>query len=82
MTVKFIEVGRLKKSWDAECKSRALSYGWLYKQVKNNGVMSGDITFLKNGTIYAGIRPIGKFEVIEKEAPHEWGADSGDSGAV
>lgn len=68
MKVKFIEVGRNKLSWEAECKTP--DYEFLYKQVKTHGcVMSQDIDFVEVGVgvgrIYAGFRPIGMYEFGE-----------------
>lgn len=64
MKVKFIDVGRNKKSWEAECDGE-LNYNWLYSQAKK-ALMSSDIDFSDDGTIFAGFRSVGKFEVVEK----------------
>lgn len=69
MIIHFKNVGRNKRSWDAECKE--LDYDWFYSQVKRNAiVMSTDLDFLLNdtetgGTICAGFHDIGTFEIEE-----------------
>lgn len=65
MKVKFIEVGRDNKSWEAECNGE-LTYEWLYGQAKK-ALRSSDIDFSEDGTIFAGFRSVGRFEVIENE---------------
>lgn len=52
MQVKFIGVGRNKKSWEAKCEGE-LSYDWLYVEVKK-ALMSSAIDFSDDGTIFAG----------------------------
>lgn len=61
MKVRFIEVGRNKKSWEAEYDGE-LNYNWLYMQAKK-ALMSSDIDFSDDGKIYAGFRNVGRFEV-------------------
>ena len=63
--VRFTEVGRNKKTWEAECKGE-LTESWLYKQAKK-ALMSKGIEFGANGAIYAGFREVGRFETIEGE---------------
>jgi len=63
--VKFIEVGRSKSNWEAEYRGD-LTESWLYKQAKK-ALMSRDIWFTDSGIIFAGIRSVGKFEIIEEE---------------
>jgi hypothetical protein len=64
MKVKFTDVGRLKKSWEVETKE--IDYNFLYRQVKKNGALhSSDLDFYDNGTITAGGRRVGMFEVAE-----------------
>ena len=62
MLVKFIEVGRNKRSWESECKGE-LNYNWLYKEAKK-ALMSSEIDFSDNGIIFAGFRNVGRFEVV------------------
>ena len=62
MKVKFIEVGRRKNSWEAECEGE-LNYEWLYSQVKPN-LFSSNIDFVE-GRIFAGAHGVGKFEVVK-----------------
>ncbi|MDF2815719.1 MAG: hypothetical protein K0Q81_1919 [Paenibacillus sp.] len=65
MQVKFIDVGRNNKSWEAECNGE-LTYKFLYGQVKKNGdVVSSGLDFTDDGAILAGFRTIGRFEVLE-----------------
>lgn len=65
MKVKFTDVGGSKKSWEATYKDE-LTYTFLYKQVKRNAaIMSNEISFTEYGEIVAGIRVVGKYEVIE-----------------
>jgi len=59
--VRFIEVGRNKMSWEAECKGEP-TYNWLHKQVKKV-LGSRGIDFSNDGQIYAGLRPVGRFEI-------------------
>lgn len=64
--VKFKDVGRHKRTWEAVCP-RELDYEWLYAEVKrNHALLSSDISFLESGTICAGIRPVGTFEIIKE----------------
>lgn len=65
MKVKFIEVGRENKSWEAECNGE-LTYEWLYRQAKK-ALRSSDIGFSEDGAIFVGFRNVGRFEVIENE---------------
>lgn len=73
MKIKFIEVGRMKRTWESECPAKnvdELDYNWMYSQVKKNGlVMSSDLDFFvnedgKSGTITAGFYTIGKFQIV------------------
>ncbi len=64
MKVKFIDVGRNKKSWEAECKGQ-LTFDWLYSQAKK-ALMSSDIDFTDDGSILAGFRTVGRFEIVEE----------------
>lgn len=64
MKVKFIDVGRNNKNWEAETDN--VDYDWLYAQVKKHGmVMSSNLNFSDQGTIFAGFQNIGKFEILE-----------------
>lgn len=71
MEVKFINVGRSKTSWTAKINNISeLTYDWLYKQVKKH-LMSTSIDFQfddisNTGCVYAGVRNVGKFELIAK----------------
>jgi hypothetical protein len=66
MIVKFKDVGRNKKSWEAHCDGE-LTYKFMYGQVKSNAaIMSSDLEFGDNGTIFAGFRSVGTFEVLPK----------------
>jgi hypothetical protein len=62
MKVRFIQVGRNNASWEAECRGE-LTESWMYNQVKKH-LMSRDIEF-GDGVIYAGLRAVGRFEIIE-----------------
>lgn len=74
MKIKFIEVGRLKRSWESECDAKSvdeLEYDWLWSQVKKNAsVMSNELEFLlskgnmSEGIICAGFHTIGKFQIV------------------
>ena len=64
MKVKFIDVGRDKKTWEAECDT--LTYDWMYSQVKK-ALMSNNIEFGEDGKIYAGFRAVGRFGIIEED---------------
>ena len=74
MKIKFIEVGRLSKTWESECQAKSvdeLEYDWLWSQVKKNAsVMSNDLEFMlskdnmTDGIIYAGFHTIGKFQIV------------------
>lgn len=66
MIVKFVNVGRMKKNWQAETEK--LSFGWLYQQVRRNGqLISREIDIEVDedgkGIIYAGMRSVGQIEV-------------------
>jgi len=78
-TVKFIDVGRNKLSWTAQ--TAEVGFDWLYKQVKAKGaLMSSDIAFRNehgNGTIYAGVRAVGRFEVVTETVTSEGGGGNG-----
>lgn len=67
MKVQFIDVGRNKANWEADCEK--IDYEFLYKQMKKHGVLSRGIDFEEVGTgvgiIYAGFRPIGRFKFAE-----------------
>ena len=67
MIVRFIDVGRNKASWEAECKTPDDKF--LYEQVKSHGVMSRDLGFVEVGIgvgkIFAGFRPIGTYTFSE-----------------
>jgi len=65
MLVKFIEVGRNKLTWVAKCNG-VLTDKWLYFQARA-ALMSRDIEFGETGEIYAGMRNVGRFEIIEGE---------------
>lgn len=63
--VKFINVGREKKNWEAECEGD-LTYQWLFGQVKKQrALVSNDIDFYKDGRITAGFRTVGRFEIVK-----------------
>lgn len=65
ITVKFTNVGRGKKTWTAIKEKGELTYNWLYKQIKEQqALMSSDIDFLDDGTILAGFRDVGKYQII------------------
>ena len=67
MKVRFIEVGREKKSWEAECRGE-LTYDFLIGEVrKNNALYSSDVGFYEDGAIRAGFRTVGRFEIIQEE---------------
>ena len=71
--VKFIEVGRGNKTWEADCPNE-ITYQWLYNQVKSRGgVMSSNLFFSDSGTIFAGFHPIGKFEIASETSTGEGG---------
>jgi hypothetical protein len=59
--VKFLNVGRNKISWEAECDGEP-TYEWMFGQVKK-ALLSNDIDFTDNGEILAGFRTVGEFEV-------------------
>jgi len=73
MIVKFIDVGRNKRTWEATCPAsnfNDIEYGWLYSQVKKRAfIMSEEIEFIMlkgsatEGFITAGFHTIGKFEI-------------------
>ncbi|MGE5631350.1 MAG: hypothetical protein ACM3TR_09675 [Caulobacteraceae bacterium] len=62
MKVKFIEVGRSKKTWETECEGE-LTYEWLYSQAKK-ALFSSNIDFTDDGKIYAGFHNVGRFEIV------------------
>jgi len=63
--VKFINVGRDDKCWEAE--TATVDHDWLYAQVKKNmAILSSGVEFYENGSIVVGgFRIVGKFEVME-----------------
>ena len=68
MKVYFEKIGYSNAKFESECNGE-LTYGWLYKQIKPY-CMSHNLVFsynedTKRGTIFGGLRPIGKFEVKE-----------------
>jgi len=72
LKIKFIDVGRGKANWTAECPNAFVdAYEWLYKQVKPH-LLSDNLEFYleengkngKSGVIYAGFRCVGHFELI------------------
>lgn len=66
MIVRFIEVGRNKKTWEAECAGEP-DYKFLNGQVRKNGaLMSSFLDFDDDGAIRAGLRTVGRFEVLPK----------------
>ena len=76
MKIKFIEVGRNKMTWESECPANSveeLEYDWLYSHVKQKVfVMSNDLEFWLNddmtsGSITAGFRMIGEFQILKGE---------------
>lgn len=62
MKVKFIDVGRNKRSWDADLKPIDTE---IVRHIKKAGVlMSRDIEVdLESGAIFAGMRLVGRFEL-------------------
>ena len=80
--VNFIEVGRGKKSWTASCTE--ITFDWLCKQVllfvPIKDIAEG-LSF-KNvhgkGTIYAGVRSVGKFEVVTETITNEGSGDNAE----
>ena len=83
MKIKFIDVGRNKATWEAECEAEKiedLEYGWLYSQVKKRAMlMSEEIEFLlnqedlTNGIITAGFHTIGKFAIVRHHQTEKGG---------
>jgi hypothetical protein len=66
MLVKFKNVGRNNKSWQAECKGK-LTFKFMYDQCKKNAaIMSKDIDFTDDWEIIAGGRKVGTFEIIHQ----------------
>lgn len=64
MRVKFIDVGRDKKSWEAETDGE-LTYSWLFGQVKKRGsLLSSGIDFYEDGSITSVFRTVGRYEII------------------
>lgn len=62
VNVTFTDVGRGKASWSATCEE--VTFDWLYDQVKSKAmVLSTELNFSEEGTIFAGFHPIGKFQV-------------------
>lgn len=78
MKVQFSNVGRFKKSWEAELKT--FDYNSLYKQVRTKGeLMSKDIEFdfdeeTGEGKVFAGTAIVGQFKVLAEESQpvEEW----------
>ena len=78
MIIKFIEIGRNKRTWESKCPVNHiddLEYDWLFSQVKRNGgILSSEVDFLLDtetnttGIITAGFHTVGKFE-IRKDDP-------------
>lgn len=73
MKVRFIDVGRNKACWTAECPMEISEAGdWFYRQVKPH-LGSKDLEFILNaspfgsGTIFAGFHVVGHFELIREE---------------
>lgn len=61
--VKFIEVGRGKKSWEASYNGNTDDLEvWLRKQVRPF-ILSPHIEFSESGYIFAGMRMVGRFEI-------------------
>jgi hypothetical protein len=73
MKIQFSNVGRFKKSWEAEL--RTFDYDGLYKQVRTNGeLMSRDVEFdfddeSGEGVVYAGASLVGAFKVVPEASP-------------
>ena len=65
LKVKFIDVGRYKRTWEAACKGE-ITHSWLYKQVKKNAtIMSKGIDFTESGAILVGgVRVVGRYEIV------------------
>lgn len=67
MKVKFVDVGRNKACFEAECDGD-VNYEWLYTQVKPY-LMSDMIEFTFDGEvgfiIVGGFRHVGGFEIIK-----------------
>lgn len=68
MIVKFINVGRNKANWEAECSIEEFNHDFMYKEAKK-ALMSDNINFHKKtartGFITAGLRTVGHFELSE-----------------
>lgn len=74
MKIKFIDVGRGKASWIAECPIEISEAGdWFYRQVKPH-LASRNIEFMLDasadgsGIIFAGFHIVGRFELIRENA--------------
>lgn len=71
-TVKFNNVGRGKQSWWIVTTQDAseIDYDFLFNSIKKHkALMSDNIEFLDDGTITAGFRPVGTFEIIDDKPP-------------
>ena len=72
ITVKFIDVGRNKLSWTATCAE--VGFDWLCKQVLSRVPIKDIAEGLSfrnehgSGTIYAGVRAVGRFIVVSERA--------------
>lgn len=68
MKVRFLNVGRYKKTWEATISH--LGYNTITRQMRNNKALrSQDISWeyseeQRSGVIYAGGRAVGTFEVL------------------
>lgn len=64
MRIRFVDVGRDKMTWEAEC--RELTHIWLLKQVlAKRALISRDIEFDDDGNIWVGgVRCVGRFEEV------------------
>ena len=64
MKVKFIDVGRDSRTWEAELPDKSVE---TLSEEASKALMSSDVC-CTNGTVYAGFRPVGKYEITEEES--------------
>lgn len=69
MKIKFIDVGRDKKCWEAEipCVDESISIAAILKSIrKNKAIMSRDVEITDDGGIFVGgLRKVGEWRPAE-----------------
>jgi|HigsolmetaAR204D_1030405.scaffolds.fasta_scaffold00166_71 hypothetical protein len=65
--VRFINVGRDSKSWEAHCDGE-VTYDFLIGEVRRNQALASSfVDFYEDGAIRVGGRTVGRFEVDQEE---------------